>query len=211
MDALLRHSPGARVGRARASRSAHIPDAYRGSYHAAPMKYVSSSRRQIVMAVLLGLAALGAAIRHWAPNPSLARDIGTLMLVLWLPAVGNLVAFVVRKLPRRAPRPTGFEAASPFAADLIAKFVSEQEQAERIASLPAELALCTLVVGNEGFTARTSAPLSQVLTPAPGMREVPLQLLRPSHALPRLAPGTRFQCLVGSAVVSNGTVERMAV
>ena len=45
------------------------------------MKYVTSSRRQIVMATLLGLAIVGAAMRYWAPNPSTARDIGTLMLV----------------------------------------------------------------------------------------------------------------------------------
>ena len=174
------------------------------------MKYVNSSRRQIAMAVLLGLAAIGWAIRHWAPNPSLARDIGTLMLVLWLPAVGNLVAFVVRKIPRRAPRLTGFEPALPFAAHLVAKLESVQEQSERIASLPADLAQCTLVVGDEGFTARAAAPLAQVLPAAPGTWDVPLQLLRPSHALQRLAPGTRFQCLVGSDVIAAGTVERLA-
>lgn len=174
------------------------------------MKYVSSSRRQIVMAVLLGLAAIGAAIRHWAPNPSLARDIGTLMLVLWLPAVGNLVAFAVRKIPRRAPRPTGFEPAAPFTPHLVARLVSVEEQSEKIASLPADLALCTLVVGKEGFTARAVSPLAQVLPAAPGAHEVPLQLLRPSHALPRLPAGTQFQCLVGSAVIAAGTVERLA-
>jgi hypothetical protein len=174
------------------------------------MKYVDSHRRQIAMAVLLGLAAIGAAVRYWAPNPSLARDIGTLLLVMWLPAVGNLVAFVVRKLPRRAPRPTGFEAASPFAPDLVAHLVSVEEQAERIASLPAGLALCTLVVGKEGFTARAASPLAEVLAAGPGAREVPLQLLRPSHALPRLPAGTRFQCLVGSSVIADGTVERLA-
>ena len=65
------------------------------------MKYVTSSRRQIVMATLLGLAIVGGAIRYWAPNPSTARDIGTLLLVMWLPAVGNLVAFVVRQLHKR--------------------------------------------------------------------------------------------------------------
>jgi hypothetical protein len=58
------------------------------------MKHVTSSRRQIVMAALIALALVGAAMRYWAADPSLARQIGTLLLVLWLPAVGNLVAFV---------------------------------------------------------------------------------------------------------------------
>lgn len=62
------------------------------------MKTVTSSRRQIVMVVLLVLAVIGAAIRYWAPNPSAARDVGTLLLVLWLPAVGNLVAFAIGKM-----------------------------------------------------------------------------------------------------------------
>ena len=65
------------------------------------MKYVTSSRRQIVMATLLGLAIVGGAMRYWAPNPSTARDIGTLLLVMWLPAVGNLISFVVREWHRR--------------------------------------------------------------------------------------------------------------
>ena len=66
------------------------------------------------MAVLLFLAVIGAAIRHWADNPSLLRDIGTLMLVLWLPAVGNLVAFVIRRVPwRRVREPRAFAARSP--------------------------------------------------------------------------------------------------
>jgi hypothetical protein len=68
---------------------------------ASPMKYVTSARRQIIMATLLGLAIVGAAMRYWAPNPSATRDIGTLMLVLWLPAVGNLVSFVVREWHKR--------------------------------------------------------------------------------------------------------------
>ena len=65
------------------------------------MKYVTSSRRQIVMATLLGLAIVGAAMRYWAPNPSTARDIGTLLLVMWLPAVGNIISFVVRQFHKR--------------------------------------------------------------------------------------------------------------
>jgi uncharacterized membrane protein len=65
------------------------------------MKYITSSRRQIVMATLLGLAIVGAAVRYFAPNPSVTRDIGTLLMVMWLPAVGNLVAFAVRQLHKR--------------------------------------------------------------------------------------------------------------
>src|SRR5690349_16867965 len=87
------------------------------------MKIVDSQRRQVVMAVLLALAAAGAGIRHWADNPSLARDIGTLLLVLWLPAVGNLVAFAVRKLAPRLRRADGFDPGSAFKAHVLAEIV----------------------------------------------------------------------------------------
>ncbi|MES2785777.1 MAG: hypothetical protein V4684_09960 [Pseudomonadota bacterium] len=66
------------------------------------MKTVTSARRQIVMGVLLVLALIGAAVRFWAPDPSAARDVGTLLLVLWLPAVGNLVAFAIGKVQARS-------------------------------------------------------------------------------------------------------------
>lgn len=53
------------------------------------------------MVTLLGLAIVGAAMRYWAPNPSTARDIGTLLMVMWLPAVGNIISFVVRRFRQR--------------------------------------------------------------------------------------------------------------
>eukprot|EP01034_Spumella_vulgaris_P006289 gene6289-8010_t len=49
---------------------------------------VSSSSRRVAMAVLLGLAVLGGVIRYTATNPSTLRDVGTLLLVLWVPAIG---------------------------------------------------------------------------------------------------------------------------
>jgi hypothetical protein len=42
-------------------------------------------RRKAVVIVLLALAVVGGAIRHWASNPSTLRDLGSLLLVLWVP------------------------------------------------------------------------------------------------------------------------------
>ena len=168
------------------------------------MKYVTSSRRQVVMATLLALAILGALMRYWAPDPSLARDIGTLLLVLWLPAVGNLVAFLVRRLPQRAPRVTSFAATRAFSPQLI---VSLSPLPSATPPPPEEI-LCTVALGSEGFTARMAAPLSQVLAGGGGTQDVPLELLRPELALPRLRPGVAFQLFVGQVHVAQGTVER---
>lgn len=170
------------------------------------MKYVTSSRRQLVMAVLLSLAAIGAAIRYGSPDPSPARDIGTLMLVLWLPAVGNLVAFAVRRLPGRAARVFAFREAQIFEPHLLVRVQSTSLQVALLSSLPPDLALCTLVVGTEGFTARAAAPWQLLLSAGGGCRDLSLQLLKPRHALSRLRTGTRLQCMVAHAVVAQGAV-----
>jgi len=171
------------------------------------MKYVTSSRRQIVMATLLALAVIGAAMRYWAPNPSLSRDIGTLLLVLWLPAVGNLVAFVVRQWAAHKARRKDFDPASAFAPHLVVRLSPVDAQ-----PLPAQLlsqggSRCTVVVGTEGFTARTSVPLLRVLDGMGRRQDIPLELLRPEIALARLRAGTRFQLLAGQVCVAQGSVE----
>ena len=159
------------------------------------------------MAVLLTLAVIGGAIRHWADNPSLLRDMGTLMLVLWLPAVGNLVAFVIRRIPRRATRPAGFAADSTFSPHLRAELTPLALGAAR--PPPALERRCTLLLGEVGFTARLASPLSQWLA-AGSEQTVELELLRPALALPQLVPGTAFDLLVGSSVIGRGRVSSMA-
>jgi hypothetical protein len=165
------------------------------------MKIVDSQRRQIVMAVLLGLAAAGAGIRHWADNPSLARDIGTLLLVLWLPAVGNLVAFAVRKLAPRLRRADGFDPDSPFKAHVLAQIIPIQTGAAAIRPAARDL---VLVIGQEGFRARTTGPLAATA------ETVELELLRPGLALPRLGPDAAFQVMVGGQIVANGRIRAAA-
>ncbi len=159
------------------------------------------ARRRLAMLALLTLAVAGLVIRQLAPNPSTLRDIGTLLLVLWLPAVGNLVAYFVRKIPRR-PRPLGggFGAASVFTPHLRVRL----EPTGLVADLPAALAAagnnCTLIVGNSGFSARVGGALQQQ------DGDVAVELLRPEVALPQLAAGTEFRLLVGATAAAKGRV-----
>jgi hypothetical protein len=167
------------------------------------MKVVTSSRRQIVMAVLLGVAATGGAIRHWAANPSLLHDIGTLMLVLWLPAVGNLVGFVIQRFARREGAARDFAPHSPFRPHLRAVFTPSLPPGA--APVRQSVERCTLVLGQEGFTVRLAMPHRDLL--ATGQEQtVELELLRPALALPRLVPGTSFALRVDAALVGHGRV-----
>lgn len=163
---------------------------------------VTSAGRRLAMAVLLVLAIAGAVIRASAPDPSTLRDFGTLLLVLWLPAVGNLVAYFVRKIPRRAPqRAAGFGVGSAFMPHLRVQL----EPAGMVRDLPATLAAagnsCTLIVANSGFTARLGGPV-----PVQEDRGVQVELLRPDVALAQLAMGTEFRLAVGATAVAKGRV-----
>ena len=153
------------------------------------------------MVVLLLLAALGGVIRRYAPQPSTLHDIGTLLLVLWLPAVGNLIAYLVRRIPRRPPRPaalprTPFPAGGAFTPHLHA-------QLEAIDDPQVQETECLLLVAGQAFTARLALPVASALrAPQPQ----PIELLRPGAALPRLGAGTAFHLLVGTTAVAKGLV-----
>ena len=166
---------------------------------------VTSSSRQVVMAVLLTLATAGGVIRYFAPNPSVLRDVGTLLLVLWLPAVGNLVAFFIRKIPRKPPPATDFAPGAAFRPQLQV----------RVDALPLPDALeeherrCTLLVGRQGFTVRFAQPVRQALAQA-GAQVLPLELLHPKAGLPKLKDGMEFHLLAGTTAIAKGRITEVA-
>jgi hypothetical protein len=145
-------------------------------------------------------------MRYLAPAASLAHDIGTLLLVLWLPAVGNLIAFLVRQWHvRKRGAVAGFDSVRGFSPQLLVRMSPMARGASPVPVLGPHDTVFTIVVGNEGFSARTGKPLAQLL--AGGAEpEVELEFLRPELALPRLAPGTRFPVLAGRAPAAQGTV-----
>ena len=62
-------------------------------------------RRKLIVAILLCVAVGGAVVRHYAAPGTTTRDIATLLMVLWVPIIGNVIAWLISKRPRRAPRP----------------------------------------------------------------------------------------------------------
>ena len=83
-------------------------------------KSTISSRREIITAILLLFAVGGGLLRWLAPQPSLARDMGSLVLVLvlvlvlWVPIIGNIIAWVVAQAHKPKNAPPGFAPDSPF-------------------------------------------------------------------------------------------------
>ena len=170
------------------------------------MKKNISRRRQIITAILLAFAVLGFVIRPFTPGPSLLRDFGSLLLVLWLPIIGNIIAWGVARFHARKAAPPGFDAASSFEPSagvqitLLAAGVPAASRPVRAGLFP-----CTVAVGTDGFTARLRVPQDQVPVP-----EVPQQLevqfLRPELALASLPAGAEFVLISGRITLGRGVV-----
>jgi hypothetical protein len=171
-----------------------------------PLIVPTPARRRIVMGVLLGLAVSGGIIRSLAPEGSALRDVGTLLLVMWLPAVGNFIAWLIRQMPRKAARVVDFAPGSAFTEHLRVQADVLPLEADVLAAFDGADPRCTLIVGKQGFTARFRQPAVQALA-SPGTHRIALELLRPQAALPHLVPGTKFHLLVGRTAAASGLVE----
>lgn len=172
------------------------------------------ARRRLIVVLLLCVALGGAVLRHLSAPGTTQRDVGTLLMLLWIPVIGNVIAWLISKVKRpaaapvagtAAPEPIAFED-RPFAAH------ARVELTLRPAGIPAEdipIAEgehhCALVVGNEGFSARWQV--------APGrsfrrgtLQTLPVEFRAPAAALARLQPGVAFRMLVGEAFIGDGRV-----
>lgn len=169
---------------------------------------ITPTGRRLAMAFLLLLAVAGGVIRALADNPSTLRDVGTLLLVLWVPAIGQLIGWLRRQLPAAAPPPTGFAPGQPFEAQLQVELTPLPPRGF-LQAMDAATPQFTVLHGRQGFTARSAAPLAQWLAASPP-QTLALQFLTPDLALQRLAPRTHFHVLVGSVAVAKGVaLERL--
>ena len=171
-------------------------------------KSTISSRRETITAILLLFAVGGGLLRWLAPQPSLARDMGSLLLVLWLPIIGNIIAWLVARAHKPKNAPPGFAPDSPFTPSahitltLLAAEVPSQSRPIR-----AGLFHCMVVVGHEAFSARLQVPPHA--EPVPEVAQpLEVEFLRPEVALPKLKPGTDFTLLSGRTLLGRGQVQQ---
>lgn len=162
-------------------------------------------RRRVAMALLLLLAVAGGVIRHFAENPSTLRDIGTLMLVLWLPAVGNLIGYLIRRIPQRSPQANDFAAGSVFTPHLEVRLQSIEVPRELLDAVAPGERRCIVLVGTHAFRARLAVPLEEVIG-TPSEKVQALELLRPALGLAALPPGSEFHLLAGTTALAKGQV-----
>lgn len=162
-------------------------------------------RRRVAMAALLLLAIAGGVIRHFAENPSTLRDVGTLMLVLWLPAVGNLIAYLVRKMPKRVAPANDFAEGSAFTPHLAVRVQALDVSEELLAAIGPSERRCIVLVGTQAFRARLAEPVARMIR-VPGTQALGIELLRPAVGLVQLPQGTEFHLLAGTTAVAKGQV-----
>lgn len=165
------------------------------------------ARRKLIVILLLCFAVGGAAIRHFAAPASTLRDIGTLLMLLWVPIIGNVISWLIAKWRRRAVQPP-----SPFGTLGAFQPHVRVELTLRPAAVPAEDTSiapgehrCALVVGSEAFSARWWAPTDRSFRRGVA-RQLEVEFLAPALAQPRFIRDTRFRMLIGDSFVGDGVV-----
>jgi hypothetical protein len=168
------------------------------------------ARRKLIVVLLLCVAVGGAVLRHLGAPGTTLRDVGTLLMLLWIPVIGNVIAWLIGQL-RRKP---ATDAAPAAAVDALQTFRPqlEVELTLRPAAVPAEdLPIaegehhCAFVIGNEGFSGKWRVPEGGSFYRGTPQR-LEVEFLAPALALPKFAPGVVFRMLVGESFIGDGRV-----
>jgi hypothetical protein len=167
-------------------------------------------RRRLIVIILLCVAVGGGAVRHFAPTGSTLRDIGTLLMLLWVPIIGNVISWLIARMRRPATRaPSPFDERAAFEPHALVELTLRPP---KLPSHDAPVAegehRCALVVDNEAFSVRWW------VQPGEGFRRgtaqtLEVEFLAPALARPRFAPNTAFRMLVGESFIGDGRVLRL--
>ena len=170
-------------------------------------------RRRLIVVILLCVAVVGAVMRHYAEPGSTYRNLGTLLMLIWLPVVGNIVGWLMGQIRRlrapAAPEAKALEPAAVFRPHVLAELTL------RPAGVPAEDVpiregehRCALVVDNQGFSVRWVVPQGEPFRRG-NPRTVEMEFLAPEVALQTFRADTPFRMLVGESFIGDGRIVRL--
>jgi hypothetical protein len=163
-----------------------------------------SSRRFFIVAVLLVTGVAGALLRSFSSPQSTPYYVGTMLMVMWVPVVGNIISFLVNRLSPAAPVRPSFSSAMPFVPQVVVKLVLSLAPGQGLAMNESDgKHHCLFITGTEGFSARVS-PLETEIAGEALCAEV--QFLLPAAALPKFPIGRTFEMKQGGRVVGTGQV-----
>ena len=165
------------------------------------------ARRRLIVILLPCAAVAGAIMRHFAAPASLTRDIGTLLMLLWLPVIGSIIGWLIGRLRRPAPSgPPTFEAGRPFDPHALVELTLRPSQLPSgDTPIAAGEHRCALVVDNEGFSARWFVPAGAAFRRGT-TQSVEVEFLAPAAALPRFPRDAAFRMLAGDSFIGDGRV-----
>jgi hypothetical protein len=159
-----------------------------------------ASRRFLISVALLVAAVAGALLRGFSSPGSTPYHLGTLLMVMWLPTVGNIIAFLAKRFRPKAPAESPM-LSMPFVPQMAVRLSLRTEQLlkrERDGKIH-----CLLILGTEGFSVRISPIESGAAVEG---KDAELQFLAPETALPKFSDGSTFKLMQGVSFVGTGQV-----
>jgi hypothetical protein len=167
------------------------------------------SRRKLIVIVLLVIAIGGALLRQFTDSRTTAHDVGTLLMLLWLPIIGNVIAWLISKLRRPAPPAAPvFVEGSAFHPHALVEFTLRPPQLpSENRPIPEGEHHCHLVVDNQGFAARWRVRPGEAVRRGEA-RSTEVEFLSPELAMPRFQGEVPFRMMVGESFVGDGRVLR---
>ncbi|MBC7954846.1 MAG: hypothetical protein H7Y33_03105 [Cytophagales bacterium] len=163
-----------------------------------------SSRRFFIVVVLLVAAVAGALLRIFSAPQSTPYDLGTLLMVMWIPVVGNIISFLARKLRPTAPSPPTFSSSMAFVPQLVVELQLHSEPGLDLPRKEQDGRIhCLFLLGTEGFSVRVALLESHTIGTPPCAQA---QFLFPAAALPKFQIGSTFQLMQGRSGIGTGQV-----
>ena len=163
-----------------------------------------SSRRYFIAVALLVTAVGGALLRAFSSPESVPYYLGTLLMVMWIPIVGNIISFFSKKRRPSVPALPEFSSAMPFVPQAVVELrLNPLQETGSLRTEQDGRIHCLFITGTEGFTVRVWLLETQGTGET---RRAEVQFLVPATANPKFPVGSKFQLMQGGSSLGTGQV-----